>query len=47
MDRPPDVPPRPEALAGPLVMDGVEVMVGVGVGPLGREEVAVGLDRRG
>ncbi len=32
MDHPPDVPPRPEALAGPLVM-GVEVMVGIGVGP--------------
>ena len=34
-------------LAGPLVMEGVEVLVGVGVGPLGQEEVAVGLDRRG
>ncbi len=47
MDRPPDVPPRPEALAGPLVMDRVEVMVGVGVGPLGREEVVRDEDRRG
>ncbi len=32
-------------LAGPKVMEGVEVLVGVG--PLGQEEVAVGLDRRG
>jgi hypothetical protein len=34
-------------LAGPQVMEGVEVLVGVGVGPLGQEEVAVGLDIRG
>ncbi len=58
MDRPPDVPPRPPEALNDLSQPssskskiyhfgGVEVLPGVGVGHLGREEVAVGLDRRG